>query len=164
VTYWNVHRHRLAPQVGARLEQALQKNVRLHKGRLAGLEVQTATALQARIGGGKSLIVQRVINCTGPNSDPGKSHDPLIENLIASRQARATAVGVGLDVDARNRVLDADGVVQPSLFAMGALTRGRWWEITAIPEISRQVDELTGHIMAQLSLLDAAHRTHRKAS
>jgi uncharacterized NAD(P)/FAD-binding protein YdhS len=103
-------------------------------------------------------LINRLINCTGPNSDPNKTHDPLVENLIASRQARATSIGIGLDVDERNRVRDNDGTAQPSLFAMGALTRGRWWEITAIPEISQQAVDLTGHVLGQLSILDAAGR------
>jgi uncharacterized NAD(P)/FAD-binding protein YdhS len=160
-THWSIHRHRIAPQIARRLEAAMTQNVRVSKGRLQSLAREGPDTIAATIASGgktKTLPINRIINCTGPNSDPGKTHDRLIENIIASRQARSTSVDVGLDVDEKNRVRDTEGMVQPSLFAMGALTRGRWWEITAIPEISVQAVSMAGHIMEQLGLLDAAAR------
>jgi uncharacterized NAD(P)/FAD-binding protein YdhS len=46
---------------------------------------------------------------------------------------------------------------------MGALTRGRWWEITAIPEISRQATEIAGHLRAYLGALDAGMRVNARS-
>jgi uncharacterized NAD(P)/FAD-binding protein YdhS len=163
-TLWSIHRHRTAPQIADRIKTAMTRNVTILKGRLQSLTragPETVTAAIASGGKSRALLVNRIINCTGPNSDPGKTNDPLIENIIASRQARGTPVGIGLDVDERNRVRHAHGMVQPSLFAMGPLTRGRWWEITAIPEISVQAANMAGHIMEQLGLLDAATRATR---
>ena len=65
-------------------------------------------------------------------------------------------------VDAKNRVLDKDGTAQPSLLAMGALTRGHWWEITAVPEIARQAQVMSGAIMEYLGILNAASRVNRR--
>ena len=163
VTYWNVHRHRLAPTVAEYLDRGLADNIHVLKGRLRYLK-PARTGMIAAIGRGESIIdlpVDRVINCTGPNPNPEKTHDRLIENLVASRLARGTDAGVGLDVDARNRVLDKSGTAQPSLLAMGALTRGHWWEITAIPEIARQAQVMSGAIMEYLGILNAASRVNR---
>jgi len=164
VTHWNIHRHRLAPAVGEYLHNGLTDNVRVIKGRLRNLRpVQDGMiATIARRGRTSELTVGHVINCTGPNPNPEKTHDHLIENLVASRLARGTDAGVGLDVDARNRVLDKSGVAQPSLLAMGALTRGHWWEITAIPEIARQAQVMSGAIMEYLGILNAASRVNRR--
>lgn len=163
-TLWNVHRHRLAPAIGEFLHQGLSDNIHLMKGRLAGLALAkdglTATIAQNRH---KTVLpIGHVINCTGPNSDPEKTGDRLVENLVASRLARSAEAGVGLDVDTRNRVRDAGGVAQPSLLAMGALTRGQWWEITAIPEIARQAQVMSGAIMEYLGILNAASRVNRR--
>jgi uncharacterized NAD(P)/FAD-binding protein YdhS len=112
----------------------------------------------ARGGGAQTITVDRLINCTGPNSDPQKNLDPLMQKILAAGFARAGDYRLGLDVDEANRVRGADGAVQPDLFAMGALTRDRWWEITAIPEISRQAVEVASRIREHLSILDAEAR------
>jgi uncharacterized NAD(P)/FAD-binding protein YdhS len=163
VTHWNIHRHRLAPSVGDYLRHGLADNIRVLKGRLKHLKA-AQDGMVATIARGAhhfEMPVDHVINCTGPNANPEKTHDRLIENLVASRLARGTDAGVGLDVDARNRVLDKSGVAQPSLLAMGALTRGHWWEITAIPEIARQAQVMSGAIMEYLGILNAAARINR---
>jgi uncharacterized NAD(P)/FAD-binding protein YdhS len=164
VTHWNVHRHRLAPAVGEYLGHGLADNIHVLKGRLRHLK-PAQSGMIAQIARGDRIIdlpVDHVINCTGPNPNPEKTHDRLIENLVASRLARGTDAGVGLDVDARNRVLDKSGTAQPSLLAMGALTRGHWWEITAIPEIARQAQVMSGAIMEYLGILNAASRVNRR--
>jgi len=164
VTHWNIHRHRLAPAVADTLRTGLKGNVHLLKGRLRHLTATDGGMIAAIARGGhvRELTVGHVINCTGPNPNPEKTHDHLIENLVASRLARGTDAGVGLDVDARNRVLDKSGLAQPSLLAMGALTRGHWWEITAIPEIAHQAQVMSGAIMEYLGILNAASRVNRR--
>jgi len=164
VTHWNIHRHRLAPAVGEYLRKGLLGNIHIVKGRLRHLTPRGdgMVATIARGGHVSELTVGHVINCTGPNPNPEKTHDHLIENLVASRLARGTDAGVGLDVDARNRVLDKSGLAQPSLLAMGALTRGHWWEITAIPEIAHQAQVMSGAIMEYLGILNAASRVNRR--
>ncbi len=152
-THWGIHRHRVAPQVADRLQAAMTRNVRVLQGRLGGLARNSTARLTASIvyrGQSRALDIDRVINCTGPNSDPYKSQALLIENIVASRLARRGPAHLGLEIDARNRVIDRDGLAQTTLFAIGALTRDRWWEITAIPEISRQAAEIAGHIALQL--------------
>ncbi len=164
VTLWNVHRHRLAPAVGEFLRQGLTQNLHIVKGRLK-LLTGAENGLIATIAQGaheRALAIGHVINCTGPNPNPDRTHDHLIENLVASRLARAGEAGIGLDVDGRNRVLDKTGTAQPSLLAMAALTRGHWWEITAIPEIAQQAQIMSGAIMEYLGILNAAARINRR--
>ena len=50
------------------------------------------------------------INCVGPRDDLTHVTDPLVADLLASGQIRPDACRVGLDVDARSRVIGADGV------------------------------------------------------
>src|SRR5262249_49239018 len=112
----------------------------------------------ARCGRVERVTVDRLINCTGPNTDPQKNLDPLMQKILASGFGRAGEYRLGLDVDAANRGRDRRGDAHPDLFAMGALTRDRWWEITAIPEISRQAVEVASRIREHLSILDAEAR------
>ena len=165
-TIWNAHRHRLAPAVGAQMEQILGTRAQILRGRIAGLSPNPDGSLAVKISGrdGQRIIdADRIINCTGPNSDPEKTNDPFIENLIASRYARASSSGIGLDVDARDRLIARNGEVHHSFFAMGSLTRGKWWEITAIPEIAHQAQRLAQTLAEQLEILKSAPKPAYRA-
>jgi uncharacterized NAD(P)/FAD-binding protein YdhS len=153
VPYWSVHRHRLAPAAADRLEEALQSNVEILRGQLLDLSGDGANCVRALTtyrGTTRATRVSYVINCTGPNPDIIKSSKPLIQNIMASGYARGDPLRLGLDVDPQNRVLDAKGAIQPNLFAMGTLTKGRWWEVNSIPEISRQATAIAGYLLAYL--------------
>lgn len=43
-----------------------------------------------------------------------------------------------LDVTANCALLDRDGAVSRRLFAVGPVTKGAFWEMTAVPDIRRQ--------------------------
>ncbi len=163
---WNVHRHRLAPGAGARIDAARGDRVTILRGRIAAIARNEDGSLAVEIAGRDGqrwLDVDRIINCSGPNSDPEKTHDRLTENIIASRYARASAAGVGLDVDEACRVINREGEAQRSLFAIGAPTRGRWWEITAMPEIAQQARRLAATMIEQLDILGKAEATRPAA-
>ena len=85
------------------------------------------------------LPIRRVINCTGPLGQLADATDPLLQGLLADGLARADPTGLGLDVDSESRLIGADGVANPRLFALGPLTRGAFWEIVAVPDIRQQV-------------------------
>jgi len=108
-TFWNMHRHRLPPQVAQRVHIALGRNARVIKGHLASVVLtENAEALVTLSHGGteQRLTVHRIINCMDPNCDPEKTHNRLIDNIVASRQARTAECGIGLDVTDDNRVID----------------------------------------------------------
>ncbi len=138
--WWDVHRHRAAPEVAARVA-ALQAEGCLRV--LAGEVVAAApkgrgVTLQLRRRGRseqQALDVAAVVNCTGGNLDLTRCAAPLVAQLLSEGVARPHASGLGLDVDGRCRVIAGDGTVQPNLFAIGALTQGAFWECTAVPEI-----------------------------
>jgi uncharacterized NAD(P)/FAD-binding protein YdhS len=54
--------------------------------------------------------------------------------------------GLGIEVTQHNEVVGADGRLQSNLFAVGPLTRGRWFEIDAVPDIRAQCDMVALHL------------------
>lgn len=80
----------------------------------------------------------RIINCTGPAVIERDASDTLLGSLIAAGIAVADPLGLGLEVDQQSRVIGADGRARDDLFALGALTRGKFWEIGAVPDIRVQ--------------------------
>jgi uncharacterized NAD(P)/FAD-binding protein YdhS len=145
--WWDIHRHRMAPPVAATFE-ALRASGRLQllAGRLAGIEPTGRTVKVAWRPRGaavaQTLNVQRVIDCTGLRADLSKSTEPLIRNLLADGLARPNHLGLGIDVEPPGSVVDAGGEVTPGLFAVGPITRGAYWEITAVTDIRAQVEQV----------------------
>jgi uncharacterized NAD(P)/FAD-binding protein YdhS len=47
--------------------------------------------------------------------------------------------------------LHRDGAISRRLFAVGPVTRGAFWEITAVPDIRRQCELVAQHLAALLA-------------
>ena len=90
----------------------------------------------------ETLRAARVVNCTGPCADVTRSTDPLLQALLHTGAARPDPLRLGLDVTADGAVRGRAGLASRRLFALGPLTRGTAWEITAVPDIRRQCDDM----------------------
>lgn len=141
--WWDVHRHRLAPQVADRLD-AMQARGQLEvvAGKTLGFAAaEDGVTLHWRARGesaARTRRVRRVINCTGPLGDLGRTTDPLLVALRDRGAIRPDAAHLGIDVNGAGEVIGADGRANPRLFALGPMTRGAFWEIVAVPDIRRQ--------------------------
>lgn len=149
--WWDVHRHRLAPALHARIADLIvDGRLEVAAGRLLGasLTPDGAEVRWRRRGGDadEHFTAARIINCTGPEGQLRASSEPLLRRLAAAGLARPGQLGLGIDVDAQARVIGADGRADPRLYALGPLTRGALWEITAVPDIRVQVAEVAAAI------------------
>lgn len=159
--WWDIHRHRMAPMVADRLDGALGSGqLRVIAGQIVGIR-QDAEGVdiayrRRNARQTESLAVETVVNCSGPCSDYARITQPLVRQLLDSRMARPDALRLGLDVDSRLRLLDGSGQPQARLYALGPVTRGRFWECTAVPEIRRQAKWLADHLVGEAFLDPAA--------
>ncbi|KQM19005.1 FAD/NAD(P)-binding protein [Novosphingobium sp. Leaf2] len=153
--YWDVHRHRLAPEIGEQIA-ALEREGRL---RFVAGKLVSATPENGPENGSARVIwrprgtddrdsvqVGLIVTCTGPDGDLTHASDPLIRDLLQQRRVRADAHRLGLDVSHTGNVLDAWGERQDDLFAVGPITKGEAWEIVAVPDIRRQVWDLARYL------------------
>ena len=95
----------------------------------------------------ETLRVAGVVNCTGPEADIARAGEPLLSALLASGRIRADVLKVGIEVDWDCRTIDAAGRASDTLFAIGPVTKGTFWESVAVPDIRAQaarVAELIG--------------------
>ena len=155
--HWDVHRHRLSPQVAERLARMrADGRLRVLAGklertdRLAGGKVGVVWRPRGETQTGR-LEVDAVINCTGPSSDVERSTEPLIAALAAQRLIRADPLRLGVDIDDEHRVIRAEGTPHATLFAVGPITRGALWEINAVPDIRVQAVHVAGAVLGALS-------------
>ncbi|MDN2566709.1 FAD/NAD(P)-binding protein [Aquibium sp. A9E412] len=154
--FYDAHRYRMAPQLAAIVEHA-QRAGRLTFARArcvaaeataAGLVVRLAEGRPAATAGARCFAA--IVNCTGPTSEVAGSRNPLLAALVARGLAAPDPTGAGLGVDAACRPIAADGGTDPRLVAFGPLTRGRFGDLTAIPQINAQIlRTLTGSALGR---------------
>jgi uncharacterized NAD(P)/FAD-binding protein YdhS len=142
--WWDVHRHRLAPAVAAKIDAMVARGQLTIVGGKPSAYVPERDGVRVtyRPRGADAettLHVRRIVNCTGPQGDLARSSEPVLRSLIAGGHARADPARLGLDVDAQSRLIGADGIAHPRLFGLGPMTRGAFWEIVAVPDIRTQV-------------------------
>lgn len=147
--WWDVHRHRIAPDVSDRLH-ALADEGRLlvRAGRVAHIADEDVTIRARGAASGEHATVAGVINCTGPAGDIRRGNNALLGDMIERGLARTDGFGLGLEID------DALRVVSDSprpIYAIGPMTRGALWEAVAVPEIRVQAEMLAATIVRDLA-------------
>ncbi len=160
--YWDVHRHRIAPQIREQLERMISHNqLEVVAGRIAGMSAERGgVAVSIRRRGCRPMpktsgdviscatdadrVFAAVFNCTGPLGAMGRTRDPLLRQLIEQELLAIDRLGIGLKVEGESRA-------GPRLWALGPLTKGEYWEIVAVPDIRGQVARVADDIAKELA-------------
>jgi len=159
--FWNIHRHRLPPELHERLRAAVTSGqVRLVAGKFMDVErigesVRASVRPKGQVGI-DHYDVARVYDCGGVSVDVEHSSNPVVQGLIGHGHARPDRLHIGLDVTRDCQVVDRTGRPSSRLFAIGPLTRGTFFEIEAIPDIRVQCAGLADR------LLDTASRVGKR--
>lgn len=153
VRYWDVHRHRIAPQVHAQLE-ALQASgqLRLHRGRLQtvareGARIRVSVSMRDRRS--LELDVDRIVNATGVEMRAQLMRNPLLSDLLGKGLARPGPHGIGIDTCAEGELVDAQGRNLAGMAVVGSLRIGRLWESIAVPELRGQAENAARRLLAR---------------
>jgi uncharacterized NAD(P)/FAD-binding protein YdhS len=152
--YWDVHRHRAAPEITQFIDdQRSNGRIQLHAGRIRnyrenGHRVEITYRMR-KSGEESCLSVDRLVNCTAPETGCRRLRDPLLTSLLAQGLVRPDPLSLGLDTSADGALIDQDGIISDSLYAVGPARKGSLWESTAVPEIREQVYQLVQHLVNQ---------------
>ena len=115
--YWDAHRHRVAPEIGSLLAaQLADGRIQAHTGRITHYH-ETADKVDVTYRDRKSelpktLQVDRVINCTGPEADCRRLESPLLSDLLRRNLVRPDALSLGLDTTKDGALIDVEGFLQ----------------------------------------------------
>ena len=148
--WWDVRRHRIAPEVAQRMHELIALGqLEIVAGRLAEI-TDAGDSLDIRIvrrGGERELQlhVAYAFNSTGPLHAMSRTKDVMLRQMLDDGLIQPDRLGVGLEVDERSRVVGSDRV-----WAMGPLTKGRYWEIVAVPDITGQAAAVAEDIAMEL--------------
>jgi uncharacterized NAD(P)/FAD-binding protein YdhS len=93
-----------------------------------------------------ALRAARVVNCSGPAADYQRVADPLVQSLLRSGTGRADPLRLGLDLSESCALRDRGGTDSNRLFAVGPVTKSVYWEMTAVPDIRSQCEQLARYL------------------
>jgi uncharacterized NAD(P)/FAD-binding protein YdhS len=144
---WDAHRHRLAPAAAEELQRLRDGGgLTVLAGALESANV-TRSGIEVvwRPRGARHrerCVVNRIINCTGPDYRPAQSDDVLVQSLLSSGLIAPDPLQLGIRVTADSEVVGADGRIVKGLYYIGPWLRARDWEATAVPELREHARRL----------------------
>jgi uncharacterized NAD(P)/FAD-binding protein YdhS len=152
--WWDIHRHRVAPQIGALIDAAqaggqlsiISGRIEIERTMDDKVEV-TLTRRGSDVRESRSF--DRVVDCRGPRNEVDV-HVPLHAHLVENGLLRPDPLNQGLNVAADEALIGRDGTPSDRLFVLGPPTRGRYTEIVAIPDIRLQAADVANGLIAAL--------------
>lgn len=149
--WWDIHRHRMAPEVYAKVTQAVQSGrIRLVAGRVVGItpgETLTVDVQSRHSQLVETFDVARIYDCSGIVRDISTSSNSVVRSLVDRGLGRPDPMRIGLDVSASCEIIASDGTISRKILAVGPLTRGTFFEIDAIPDIRVQCARLSKQLL-----------------
>jgi len=154
---WEVRRHRMAPDVAARLDRYREEGrLQVLEGGLAGLTDHVLRCEVELPALPDSLFADAVVNCTGPMTDISRSTDPLLRSLVRRGLLTPDPLRLGVSCTPQGEVLDVSGQIVPGLYVVGPPRKGTLWETTAVPEIRSQAAALAQSLPERVRRLTPA--------
>ncbi len=149
---WGVARHRLPAGVHELMQQLILKGkLEILAGRITNAELHSGFATvhykSRKDQESKTLVAQRIINCTGPEADPSKFDSPLFRQLLIDKIITVDDMHLGIKATADGVIYGAGNETSTNIFALGSLLRGTLWETTAVPELRVQAEKSAALIL-----------------
>ncbi|MFM2207799.1 MAG: hypothetical protein RL213_1774 [Bacteroidota bacterium] len=150
---WGLARHRLPATVHSQISEELARGyLEIRAGRMTGLTEENgaakATFFSRESGDAETILVGRVINCTGPQTDLQRLSDPLFNDLIGQGFVTPDPLGMGIHCDRYGHPIGMDLKTDKTMVAIGSLLKGDRWESTAVPELRMQAKVAAERLLA----------------
>jgi uncharacterized NAD(P)/FAD-binding protein YdhS len=98
-----------------------------------------------------TIEVDRIINCTGPNTNVKWMNEPLIAQLINSRLVKPDDHNLGVVVNDDLSLVNRHQNETATLSYIGPMLKATFWEATAVPELRKYAAELAALLKLRLS-------------
>jgi len=147
--WWDVHRHRIAPQVADTVHRMVASGqLQIVAGRILSANAASGGIdVEYRHRGSAQSSTERftyVLNCTGPLHTMRKTKNGLLRGLLDAGEVEPDRLDIGLTVDENSRA-------GKRLWALGPLSKGRYWEIIAVPDIREQAAQVAEDMARELA-------------
>ena len=154
-TLWNVHRHRMSPDIYGELKAMQQSGgLKIIAGKIyyVGSDKDGLTVAYRKRGTNRveTLRPTLVINCTGPEYDIAVTGNALLRNLRDRELITVGPLRAGIEATDYGT---AKGKASESLFPIGTLLVGEQLECTAVPELREQAQQTAVNVLNRLKIL-----------
>jgi len=145
---WGVARHRLPVFIYDIIEKLrIKGQLEIYRGKLVDISAKgndaVVTFYNAKKRCNETLTVQRVINCTGPETSIYKTPNPLLRKLAEKKIISSDPLELGINTDVSTyNILTPDGKKSPVFYTLGTNLKGLLWETIAVPELRVQCQQL----------------------
>lgn len=150
-SYWDVHRHRIAPTIAQQLQALIaKKQLTIIAGRLKHIEEEntplTVTYQLRHHDTSQKETWDYVIYCVGPNGNYKHMEDPLISSLRDKGHLKVDDLN-GVAVNQHGALFNLEGLASDSLYSLGPPVKSTFWECIAVPDIRIQAKALSAQIL-----------------
>lgn len=171
-TFWNVHRHRMGPQIHERIEALLkQGKLKIIASDILAVQDEGDYALVTfrRKGVRECLTVkaEHVFSCAGAETNIAEAGNSLLTNMKLRGLLQDGPLCMGVRVTSDGA---AAGTAPQAIYPVGALLAGELYETTAVPELRAQALKAAQAILNRLGqahsggqIKDQTHLTERTA-
>ena len=155
---WGVARHRIPLTVHDKIQQLrIEGQLHIKSGKIidftAAENVIKVEYFDKKEGIEKAIVVGRIINCTGPETDIEKLHNSFLKNCLLKGMISQDALKLGINANPDTfQVLDAQGNAYMNVFTIGSNLKVILWESTAVNELRFQAEKLAGELLAKHGL------------
>jgi uncharacterized NAD(P)/FAD-binding protein YdhS len=151
-SYWDVHRHRIPPELAARLDLIRRAGrIEINAGRIVAVESrEQGLAVRWRKRGSESvnaLAADLVVKATGPEASLKRTPDSLLRSLREGGWIVEDELALGLRTGPNGACVDSKGQVSERLFYLGPMLRSSYWEATAATELRDHAERLAVRLL-----------------
>lgn len=147
--YWEIARHRIPKTSSSVLNEMMFNDaLELIKGRIVDAEaVETGIRISYRSEHSESSrLFQKIVNCTGPESNYRRINFPIVKDLINRGKVAIDELGLGIQCTPDGRIINHQGDIEEGIWCVGPMRKAVLWETTALREIRGQTAELAATI------------------
>lgn len=141
---WSISRHRIPQEYQITINDLLKnKMLEIHSGKIVTIEKngrKLNITIKEHNDKQTTISVHRVINCTGPQLNYLKLHDPLIQSMFQKGLIHPGPLNLGVDASADGKV--KNHYHENIIYAIGSALTGVLFESTAVPELRLQAEVL----------------------
>ena len=145
--FWDVHRHRMAPEIAVAVQNELASgSLTVSAGRTGRITVSRgglSVELQSRASHAvENIEAGRIVNCTGPEANLQRLPNPLIQDMLKQQLIQPHPLRTGALVNNDGALMARDGQASQAIYTIGPLRMGTLIETVAMPEIRQQASDL----------------------
>jgi len=150
---WGVARHRIPLQIHDKIQQMrIDHKLHIYAGKIHNMEERMGRVnvefLNKKMQELQTIQVDRVINCTGPETDISILENGFLRNLWNQGILSQDILKLGVNADLNTyEIINQEGKKIDGLYTIASNLKGLLWESTAVNELRTQAEKLAKNLL-----------------